>query len=187
MDYPKGWGPSLQVVSSYNPKYFNYARVSANAGATGTSTSVASTASNVAFLPFTMPSPYWVRSLWWINGTTVNGNVDCGIYAATGSSTSLVRLTSTGATAQSGTSTLQSVSLGASPILLDRGAYYLAIMCTGTGHFLGTSPTSSAGTRTLPILSGTSATSLASSITVSKLPATLRYTLCGFSRLQSGY
>lgn len=78
-------------------------------------------ANRAIFVPIAIAAPYPVRKLWWANGTAVAGNVDCGIYSADGT-----RLISAGATAQAGTSAIQSVTLG-TPFLLLPGLYYLAL------------------------------------------------------------
>lgn len=83
------------------------------------------------FVPIVLPAPYLVKKVWWANGAAVAGNVDCGIYSNGGA-----LLASAGSTAQSGTSTVQSVTLGTA-ILLTPGQYYLALSASSaTAAFL---------------------------------------------------
>lgn len=79
------------------------------------------------YVPISLPWPFNVRRMFWINGSDVTTvNMDIGIYTAGG-----VRLYSSGSTAQSGASTAQYVTLG-TDILLTPGTYYLALACSST-------------------------------------------------------
>lgn len=76
---------------------------------------------NLAILvPFRLPAPLLVQRLFLLNGATASGNVDIGIYDVAGT-----RLLSTGSTAQSGTSAVQSVDVTDTP--LAAGVFYLAL------------------------------------------------------------
>ena len=77
-------------------------------------------ANRAIFVPFAIPMPMNVTKLWVCNGTSAAGNIDIGIYDHTG-----CRLTSTGSTAQAGTSALQVISITA--VLLSPGQFYLAL------------------------------------------------------------
>src|SRR3990172_5526534 len=55
------------------------------------------TAERAMFFPVVVHEPVTVYSMFWINGTTINGNVDVGVYDTAGH-----LLVSTGSTAQSG-------------------------------------------------------------------------------------
>lgn len=78
-------------------------------------------AGNLAiYVPFTVWEPFTVTHLAWVNGAAVSGNVDMGIYDEAGT-----RLTSTGATAQSGTNAIQIVDI--TDITLGPGLYYMAM------------------------------------------------------------
>lgn len=81
-------------------------------------------ANRAIYVPFSLSAPYQVSRVWWANGATATGNVDCGIYTIGGT-----RLASTGSTAQAGTSVVQSVAL--SQLLLP-GAYYMALVLSST-------------------------------------------------------
>lgn len=76
------------------------------------------------FVPFRLPAPLTVQSLWVLNGATASGNIDVGIYDYTGT-----KLVSTGSTAQSGTNVVQSVGVTA---VLGAGLFYLALAMNNT-------------------------------------------------------
>jgi len=84
-------------------------------------------ASNVMLYPVAVTEPYRVRRLWWLNGTSVAGNVDVAIYDAAG-----VQLISTGSTVQSGTNNIQSVAVD---YTLGIGSYWLGLATSSTGTF----------------------------------------------------
>ena len=84
------------------------------------------TSANVAiYVPFSISSPRLIRKLFWQNGTAVSGNVDCGIYDSAGT-----KIVSTGSTAQSGTSAIQSVDI--TDTMLGPGQYFLALAMDNT-------------------------------------------------------
>lgn len=94
-------------------------------------------ANRAIYVPIALAAPYRVQRVWWINGATANGNVDCGIYRATDAGGDL--LASTGAVAQSGTDVPQYASLA---LLLGPGEYYLGLSLssgTGTTHRIAAS------------------------------------------------
>jgi hypothetical protein len=78
------------------------------------------TANLAVFAPVTLRSAVTVYQLGWINGTAVVGNLDVGIYDKVGN-----RLVSSGSTAQSGVSSVQTVDTADTTLL--PGVYYLAM------------------------------------------------------------
>lgn len=90
--------------------------------------------SRAIYVPFTIAAPYLVQKFWWANGSAVAGNCDCGIYTADGT-----LIANTGATAQAGTTTIQSVALG-TPLLLLPASYYMALANSSTGNVFRSSP-----------------------------------------------
>jgi hypothetical protein len=87
------------------------------------------------YVPIVIKYPFVVRRVFWVNGTTATGNVDCGIYTAAG-----VKITSTGTTAQAGTSATQSVALAAE-YRLSIGTYYLGLaLSSATGTTFRAAP-----------------------------------------------
>lgn len=87
------------------------------------------------FVPVTIPAPATVMKLWCVNGATVNGNVDMGIYDEAGN-----LLVAKGTTAQSGTNTVQEFNI--TDTQLQPGRYYLALATdSATATFMQTSVT----------------------------------------------
>ena len=74
------------------------------------------------FVPIVAAANLEVKTAWWLNGATVNGNTDVGIYDK-----DLNRLGSTGAVAQSGTTAIQSAALAIPAMLRAGQPYYLAL------------------------------------------------------------
>ena len=96
----------------------------------GTPTSAAWTSNNRAFyMPLYVPQPVVVVKLWVLNGATASGNIDLGLYTrGAGGPASL--LTSSGSTAQSGTSVVQEVDI--TDQVLSPGTYYVALAHSST-------------------------------------------------------
>jgi hypothetical protein len=179
MDYPAEFAPTPIVVNSFS-RYFTRANALSQVGSTSiTSGSTGST--TTVLMPFVMPAPYVVRSFFSANGTS-NGNVNMGIYSIHSSTGACGLQVSIPATAMVGSSTLQVFTL-ATPFLLAPGSYYLALNGTGSGTFSGANVT--ADNAKLLGLSE-SLTAMGSTVTPSA-SILLRYFLCGFSRLDSGY
>jgi len=87
-------------------------------------------ASNIYLYPVLVTEPYRVRRLWWLNGATVNGNVEVGVFSDGGA-----RIATTGSTAQSGVNTLQQVTVD---FTLGVGSYWIGLATTSaTGTFQG--------------------------------------------------
>lgn len=98
------------------------------------STATYPAANEAFFVPFRQFRTVNLVRLWVANGTSVSGNFDIGIYTRSGS-----KLVSAGSTAQSGTSTLQSVTIA---YQLLPGEYFLAVAMDNTsGHLFRASNT----------------------------------------------
>jgi hypothetical protein len=82
-------------------------------------------ANQAHYYPIWLAHPIVVTKLWWHNGTTVAGNVDCGLYTDNG-----VRLVSIGSLAQSGSAATQVVDIADTPI--PAGLVYLALVSNST-------------------------------------------------------
>jgi hypothetical protein len=88
--------------------------------------SVAWPSANLAiFVPFRLTRPMVITKLFVQNGGTVSGNIDLGIYDASGT-----KIVSTGSTAQAGTNGTQSIAVTSTE--LGPGLYYLAIALDNT-------------------------------------------------------
>lgn len=179
MDYPAEFPPTPVVVNTFS-KYFTRAYALGQVGST-TLSNGSTGSGTTTLMPFVMPSPYVIRSFFSANGTS-NGNVNMGIYSAPTSTGACGLLVSIPATAMTGSTTLQVFTL-ATPYLLAPGSYYLALNGTGSGTFAGTNVT--ADNAKLLGLSE-SLTAMGSTVTPSA-SVLLRYFLCGFSRLDTGY
>lgn len=138
-------------------------------------------ASNVLLYQATVTETYRVRRLWWLNGSPVSGNVDVGVFDASGA-----KLVSTGSTAQSGASTIQSVAVD---FTLGVGSYWVGIAgSSATASFASFSFTGSPmirdGTGIAMHVTVGSAVPLPSQLTLS---SNLVYQIptFGFSRLTS--
>lgn len=83
------------------------------------------TANESLFIPFSIPFPYSVARMFWLNGSTItSSNADVGIYTSAG-----VRIASAGTTALAGASATQYVNVTAS---LQPGNYFMAYACDNT-------------------------------------------------------
>lgn len=79
-----------------------------------------SAANRAIYSPVRILVPTLIQVAWWVNGATVSGNVDVGLYDRVGT-----RLLSTGSTVQSGTSQIQSVDIA--DVLVGPGVFYVAL------------------------------------------------------------
>ena len=75
--------------------------------------------------PFRIRVPTLITKLWWLNGTTSNGNLDCGIYDL-----DYNLLVSAGTTGQGTISSQQAVDV--TDTWLSRGTYYCALIGSST-------------------------------------------------------
>ena len=89
----------------------------------GCATAVYPSADLAIYIPFRTRFPFVVAQAFWYNGTLgTPGNVDVGMYTRDGR-----RLWSTGSTAQSGASALQTVDI--TDKYYGAGSYYIALAC----------------------------------------------------------
>lgn len=95
-------------------------------------TVVATGANLVVYVPFYLPRPAVAKRLFIVNGTTVNNNIDLGIY-----DDKLSLLVSTGSTAQGLASILKIVDI--TDTQLPAGRYYFAYQHSSTGGVRGLS------------------------------------------------
>lgn len=125
----------LPVISTLGPAgYANAARAWLAAAPAGTQNWPS--ADLAIYVPIVIRYPFTVKVLWWANGGTTNGNVDCGIYSSAGS-----KLTSTGTTAQAGNNAIQSAAPSGGDYLLAIGTYYLGLaLSSGTGQVQRATP-----------------------------------------------
>jgi len=90
------------------------------------------------YVPFRIAQAVRVAGFYWMNGATVNGNTDCGVYDVSGT-----KLASAGATAQAGANSIQTVALGTAIIIPGGRVYYLALFSTSATatYFISTALT----------------------------------------------
>jgi hypothetical protein len=108
---------------------------SAYSGGSGPGSATFPASNDAIFVPLYLSQATLVKRLFSSNGSAVSGNIDVGIYTENGA-----RITSSGSTAQSGTSTLQFFDI--TDIVLGPGRYYLAVaMDNTTGTLFRVNPT----------------------------------------------
>lgn len=91
------------------------------------------------FIPFNISITILVTKLWVANGTTASNNFDVGIYDEQGT-----RIISSGSTARTGTSVVQSVNI--TDTMIGPGRFYFGLAQDGTsGHNIRFSGITSAG------------------------------------------
>jgi hypothetical protein len=111
----------------------------------GGGSTVWTSANRAMFIPIEVETTITVIGISWLNGGTVSGNVDVGIYDLVGN-----LLISAGSTAQAGINSIQSVSLTAT--ILSAGVYYAAMaMDNATGTINECSIGNAPGGRTFGI------------------------------------
>lgn len=112
------------VISTFSPECLGV-QLAAVAAAAPASASYPS--ANSAFLiPLVLSESFDLRSLWWVNGSLISGNVDVGVYDQ-----ELARVVSTGSTLPNSTNLIQVVDVPLR-VLLPR-MYWLAIASAGGG------------------------------------------------------
>lgn len=168
--------PTITSLSSNSGEALSSLLATPYSGLNNTGT----TATNVAkFFPFTLSQTIIIKRLFTVNGLTVSGNFDVGIYSNDGT-----KIVSSGSIAQVGTSTLQSVTI--SDTTLGPGMYYFAVaQDNATGVFYNMAAT--LGIEVL--LTGTATQSTAfplpSSVTFSSNSGASRILLVGLSTVST--
>lgn len=111
------------IISTSGPLSIGYEIASSEVA---TASSVAWPAANRAlFVPFQVSEQVTVYQTFLINGATVSGNVDLGVYKEDGT-----YIISTGATAQSGTNALQAIDI--TDTMFGPGRFYMALSISNT-------------------------------------------------------
>lgn len=159
-DFP-AWRYHKPIISTMSKESLRLSHVARASAAAPASTAWGTT--NLAiYVPFSVAAPYLVRKCWWLNGTTANGNVDCGVYTWGGA-----RLLSAGATAQAGTSVVQSAAPSGGSMLLMPGSYFMALaLSSATGTIFA---------RTLGSARAGAILGMAEQTTAEPLPATATF------------
>lgn len=129
---PRWLTGAAQVPLILSPMFLPPYGTGLNATGSGLASQAWGTANLALYFPILLPPGVPpLTKLWWQNGGTASGNVDCGMYDAQGN-----RLVSTGSTAQSGTSTVQAVDI--TDTVIPSGLLYLALaLSSATGTIWG--------------------------------------------------
>jgi len=168
-DFPTIENVDAIVISPATPQSIGEAL---NAMGLGSSAAGWPSNNKAVYTPFSVFSPVTIVKLFVVNGATVAGNIDVGIYDRGG-----VRLASAGTNIQSGTSVVQEFNI--TDLNLNPGLYYLAASLSNvTGTLEVWSPTVAIG-RSLGIAEQTSAFPLPATGTLAVLTGTLRVPFVG--------
>jgi len=148
----------------------------------GTPGALTWTANQAVYMPVSIPWPYLVARVFWVNGSTITStSADFGIYTASGA-----KIYSTGSTAMAGASSIQYVTPG-TPFILDAGSYFFAWACNNTtnrAHGLAIATPATAAL--CGCLSQTSAFALPATATFATFGAP-GVVVCGITRTASGF
>lgn len=135
------------------------------------------TANMARFVPFHLDAPYLVNRVWWANGATVAGNVDCGIYSESGR-----LLASIGSTVMAGATTIQSAALG-TPLLLMPGRYYMALASSSTtATFQSLNLPATYAGKVMGVAQQSAALPLPATFTLATLASPAIAVICGIAR-----
>lgn len=105
-------------------------------GETATSNPITGFANQTVYVPLVVQETVTIVKAWWINGNTVSGNVDIGLYPETGGA----KVVSLGSTAQSGASSIQEGNIA--DTIVPAGRYLMALgWSSATATFLSYSLT----------------------------------------------
>lgn len=149
-------------------------------GAGGTSSQSWPSINLAVFTPLWLSWPYTAQRVFWVNGGTISGNVDMGIYTPGGA-----RIWSAGSTVQSGATTLQYVGTGG--LRLAPGPYYLALTFSATsGHVTGSGLNSVTSARLAGLVQMASALPLPATATFATSTTNL-WPLMGLTTTASGF
>lgn len=135
------------------------------------------------YFPIFLPWPYQVQRFGWINGATLTGppNIDVGIFAPDGR-----KLVSTGAVAQSGTSSVQFAN-ASTATRLSPGPYWVGVSSSGSTALLFCYGGASVGAmRGMGMMQQASAQPLPATATFATLTNALIPYVC-FTRTASGF
>lgn len=131
-----------------------------------------SSANKAIYIPFQVSEIFIVDNMYTINGGTVSGNIDVGIYEHGGT-----RLVSSGSTAQAGASSIQEFNV--TNTTLNPGLYYFAVAVSNTTATLEMWTPTAAISRSLGVMEETSAFPLPSTATFASISGTSRFPFVG--------
>lgn len=156
-DWPAIYMPNLTTITPFSEESLGEAS-RLNTGGIGSATA----GSQIAmFFPFVLESPMTIVKGFTMNGASVNGNNDVGVYDH-----EFNLIVSIGATAQSGTNAVQEYDI--TDTLLNPGRYWMGFVNSGTGTIFALSATDEVHLPGMALLAQTGQTSLPSSATAVK-------------------
>lgn len=127
------------------------------------------------FIPFRLPKTIIVQNMFVINGATIAGSFDLGIYTLDGT-----KLVSTGLTAQTGASVVQSIAI--TPAQLGPGLFYMAIVSNSlTSTFLQQDFVSIAFLKAMGLAQMSAALPLPATVTFATISVAIRIPLVGLT------
>jgi hypothetical protein len=135
MDWPERAYPPNSIITPASPESLmvDLSSIGAVFGSAGTS-GFWPAANRAMYFPFALSRHAIVKKVFWVNGSSVTGNVDLGVYAVDGR-----LIVSSGSTAQSGTNAPQVVDI--TDTMLAPGPYYIGLACSGSAAFMRVQPT----------------------------------------------
>lgn len=154
-DFPKSVEVPRLIVHPFmqNSIGFNQAIVPYPTGTTAWPS-----ANAAIYIPFVIGASTTIVKFFWLNGATVSGNIDVGIYDSQGN-----RLVSSGSTVQTTINVIQSVDT--TDLTLQPGLYYMAMAMDNTSGVIRASAGTAILNRASGIYSQASAFPLPSSAT----------------------
>lgn len=133
------------------------------------------------FVPFALPWPYPVQRMFCVNGGTVTGTIDLGIYSESG-----VRIWHAGSTTQAGASSRQYIT--PSPVfILPPGAYYFAMSASTAGASVHKWNIGTTNERMIGLLQQLTAHPLPATMTGVTVTTTNFVPNIGITRTESGF
>jgi hypothetical protein len=91
----------------------------------GVASTVWPATNRIILVPFRIATPMLIVKMWFYNGGTASGNLDVGIYSVDGT-----KIVSAGSTAQTGTSTIQTIDT--TDTMIGPGLFYIASVMDNT-------------------------------------------------------
>ena len=176
MDFPQGTSFYKRTLCNVSLPFAGFAPM-----IRGNVASTAWPAANRAiYMPFSLVAPFELKTFFWANGATITGtvHVDIGVFQTNPSAGTATKICSTGAVVQSGTSAIQSSTLG-TEVFLVPGSYALAMAHDSTQTFMSFGPVARLLT-TVGIAQQASAYTLPATATFAS-PASAFIPLCGMS------
>jgi hypothetical protein len=122
--------PMMPIISTLSKESLGGPGLISHRNSSSSTSAIGGTANRALFAPVTLEHPYEITRMFWVNGGTVSGTIDIGIYTSSG-----IRIWSSGVVTQAVINSVQSVSVGATPIKIMPGLYYFAFSksnATGT-------------------------------------------------------